>query len=486
MTNYDNKINKFDLVNKAGKVVPFDLNKEQHDFLSNMTGRDVILKSRQIGFSSLILAMFTVDFLLIENSRSVCISHDGESAQKMLDRVKFYLDSAKRKGLQLDLKYNSRSELVNASKNSTFYIGKAGSKTFGRGDTLLNLHLSEFAFYPDPERLLASVLQAVVDQQTNPDSKVIIETTANGQNYFKQFWMKSKEGDTGFKTSFFDSSCYSPEFLAQKQKELGDTFPQEYPANDYTCFLTTGRPFFNQLALEWYKTNFVRPPQRTGYLRSSHNPHLDDDPRGYWKIWEEPNPDYNYIIASDVGLTHDYSTACVMNQRTGEAVATFRARLDPGETAANLALAGRWYNNALIGVERNGIGLSVQTSLKEIYDNIYSTVKVDKLTNETTKTLGWLTTSTTRPLILGDLQTALMDKALKIYDQDYIEEMQQFVRNEKTGRPEALPGSHDDRVMCLAIANRIFQEQPDTNDWDEAEWEYMQQQERDQFNSRYF
>jgi hypothetical protein len=483
MLNYTTKITKFDLVNKAGQVQPFTPNTEQTRLLEGITGRDVILKSRQIGFSTLILAMFTIDFLLIENSRSVCISHDGESAQKLLDRVKFFLDSAQRKGLKLDLKYNSRSEMVNASKNSTFYIGKAGSKSFGRGDTLTNLHLSEFAFYPDAERLLASVLQAVVDKQTNPNSKVFVETTANGMNYFKKFWEMSKQGETGFTTHFFDNSHYSKEFLEQKRKELQDTFPQEYPSNDYECFLSTGRPFFNQQVLEWYKSNLVKPPKRMGYIRS--NVTLVSDPHGFWKVWEEPIADEEYLMASDVGLTHDYSTACVLKRRSREVVATFRARLDPGEVALNLSLAGRWYNNALIAVERNGIGLSVQTALKEIYENLYTKTTVDKLTNEQTETLGWLTTSASRPLILGDLQTAIMDKDLMIYDQDYIGEMQQFVRNEKNGRPEALPGAHDDRVMALAILNRMSLEQPQDNGWDELVWQRENELEKQELLGKY-
>jgi hypothetical protein len=252
--NYTKALSKFDIVNKEGLSVPFILNKEQQQFLDSMTGRDVILKARQIGFSSLILGIFTIDFLLKANSRGVIISHDTNSSQKLLDRAKYFLDSAQRKGLAVNLKYNNRSELINSDNNASLYIGTPQSKSFGRGDTIHSLHLSEFAFYDDPQRLLASVLQAVV-----PDGRVIIESTANGTNYFKQFWDLAKTKQNGFITHFFDNTHYSPEFLKQKQSELGDLYPQEYPSTDIEAFLSSGNPFFNKEALQVYLQQIAEP-----------------------------------------------------------------------------------------------------------------------------------------------------------------------------------------------------------------------------------
>jgi phage FluMu gp28-like protein len=147
--------------------------------------------------------------------------------------------------------------MVNSDKNSSFYIGASGSKSFGRGDTINNLHLSEFAFYEDPESMLASVLQAVV-----PQGKVIVESTANGMNYLKTFWDKAKAGENNFTPHFFDNSFYSREFLEEKKKELGEElFKQEYPANDLEAFLSSGDLFFDKQALSWYLKNVKEPIQ---------------------------------------------------------------------------------------------------------------------------------------------------------------------------------------------------------------------------------
>lgn len=253
--NYQKAIEKFEIVNKEGHRVQFIPNEYQIKFLESMTGRDVILKCRQIGYSSLILALFTLDFLGKENSRSVILSHDVQSAQRLLDRARFFIRSVEEKGFSVNYDTKRRNELINSDLNSTFYIGGAGSKSFGRGDTITNLLLSEFAFYDDSESMLSSVLQAVI-----PGGRVIIESTANGMNFFKSFWDKTKIGETGFKDHFYGSDFYHEDFLELKRKELGDElFKQEYPATDMQAFISTGSPFFDREALAYYLANIKEP-----------------------------------------------------------------------------------------------------------------------------------------------------------------------------------------------------------------------------------
>lgn len=239
---------RFHIVNKDGQEIPFLLNPIQSKYLeSDYTGRDYILKARQQGFSSLILAMFTTDFILKENSRSVIVADIADNASELLDRVKSYIrsyeDITKAK---VPLKYNSKYELFNEAMQSRYTIGTADNKDYGRSKTITNLHLSEFNFYPDAEKLFAGVMQAVV-----PDGRVIIETTANGFNFGKDFWDKSILNETGFKALFYGANeFYSQEFLDQKKKELGRYYEQEYPSDATNAFLTSGDSFFSTLALK--------------------------------------------------------------------------------------------------------------------------------------------------------------------------------------------------------------------------------------------
>jgi len=130
------------IVNKEGNLVPFKLNEIQDRYLTQDTsnGKDFILKGRQMGFSSLILAMFTADFLMKENVYNVVVADNTDNAQGLLKRVKDYINCIDPAIGKL-LKYNSKYELYLESSNSTYKIGTAENINFGRSKTLTNLHL---------------------------------------------------------------------------------------------------------------------------------------------------------------------------------------------------------------------------------------------------------------------------------------------------------------------------------------------------------
>jgi len=248
---------RFNIVNKQAEIVPFTLNKTQEKYLlEDYTGRDVILKARQQGFSSLILAMFTADFILKDNQRNVIVADISDNASELLDRVKSYIKSYEEiKGIKVPLKYNSKYELFNEATNSRYTIGTADNVDFGRSKTITNLHLSEAAFYGNLNKMFSGSMQAVVET-----GRIILETTANGYGYFKSFWDECKLGDRPFKPLFYKASdFYSPEFLANKRLELKELYPQEYPETDMEAFLSSGEMFFNSESLKWYLDSSKKP-----------------------------------------------------------------------------------------------------------------------------------------------------------------------------------------------------------------------------------
>jgi hypothetical protein len=247
-TEYNNKYKRWiednlSIVDKSGKLVRFNLNAIQQSYLNQATGRDIILKARQQGFSSLILALFTADFILKPNTRNVVVADISDNAMELLDRVKLYLETfTTNTGIPIDLKYNSKYELYNQINKSRYSIGTADKSDFGRSKTITNLHFSEFSFYRDPESLLGGAMQAVV-----PDGRVIIETTANGFNFFKDYWSKSEANETGFNPLFFKASdFYDNEFLERKKQELGRLYPHEYPENHLEAFVSRGESYFDK------------------------------------------------------------------------------------------------------------------------------------------------------------------------------------------------------------------------------------------------
>lgn len=240
---------RLSIIDKSGQDVPFVLNAPQQAFIKRSTGKDIILKARQQGFSSLVGAIFLADFLLDENSVSIVLADNSDNATGLLEKVKYYLKSYEDKTkIKIPLKYNSKYELVNEAINTRYQIGTAENTEFGRSKTIKNLHMSEAAFYPHLRKMMASALQAV-----RPDGRVVIETTANGFNEFKDFWNESERQETGFNPLFFKASeFYEPAFLAQKKKELGNLYTQEYPETPQEAFLASGDLFFSREALTYY------------------------------------------------------------------------------------------------------------------------------------------------------------------------------------------------------------------------------------------
>ena len=237
------------IVNKNGQLVRFILNDIQNKYLLKATNNDIILKARQQGFSSLILALFTADFILKPNTRNVIVADISDNAMELLDRVKLYLETYTiNTGIDIKLKYNSKYELYNEITKSRYTIGTADKSDFGRSKTITNLHFSEFSFYRDPESLLGGAMQAVV-----PEGRVIIETTANGFNFFKNYWDRSVAGETGFNPLFFKASdFYDKEFLERKKQELERLYQQEYPETPMEAFITSGESYFDKEALAFY------------------------------------------------------------------------------------------------------------------------------------------------------------------------------------------------------------------------------------------
>lgn len=268
---------------KDNRLVPFTPNEVQARYLDEIapswrqddyriTGlREIVLKARQFGFSTLILALLFLDTVNRSNVNTVVIADDAENTEAMFQIVhRFYenLPDAKKPRKR----YGSKREFAFADTGSTFRVLTAGKGTAGRSRTIHNLHCSEVAFWPD-ETVFTGLLQAVP-----AGGNVFVETTANGEgNAYHTFYQDAKKGRSEYKPRFFAWFTHSeykravPQGFTRDESEgllaekfglsdeqlawrrakrsepgMGNLFAQEYPSDDREAFLVSGQKFFTE------------------------------------------------------------------------------------------------------------------------------------------------------------------------------------------------------------------------------------------------
>jgi len=467
---------------KDRRIIPLHLNAVQRAYWSRRTAGDIILKPRQLGFTTLISAAYFADTLLRPNTVSVLVAHDLESTQRIFGIVKLFWERlpARERMLVGQPKYETRREFFWEALNSSFFVGTAGAMRFGHGLTINNLHCSEVARWTHPEESLVGLLEAVP-----ADGRVVLESTANGlANHFHQLWTAAKTGRSRFVPHFhtwwqdptyavagdgLDDLTAEERTLQErwglsdgqirwrraKQRDLGRHFPEQYPEDDATCFLAGGGCCFDIDALQRIAARIAAGPgpgHATGIRLGKESWMVAP---GRLLLWETPKDDAEYVIGADVGegLEHgDASCAVVLERRSGRQVAELHGQIAPDRFAHLLNALGRWYNRAVLAVERNNHGHSTLNTLRNVsrYPALYYHVRYDQ-GRHGRPVLGWPTDQATKPILVDDLAAAITQEAIGIESSALVDECLTFVMTE-SGSQEAAEGAHDDRVMAAGIA----------------------------------
>lgn len=459
----------FEIRYEVGGVDAFIFNPVQDHYWQRRTKRDIILKSRKDGFSTLKLA----------EGLALAMTNPGWHSSVVVQEDKTYLElrenqmimfEAVPEELRPSVSYdNVGSGVLYFDKlKSKLTISKAGAsekmaKKAGRGPTVNFLHLAEYAVYPFPEELYVSYSNSVP-----LDGYISIESTANGFNDFKIKVDESRAGMNNFKLHFyrwFDSPknriednelCYVGE-LTDYEKKLVDKhsldiaqirfrrfkirengerkFNQEYPENIDECFIHHGGMFFDEESLEKQRKNIKEPlaKQRNGV-----------------NVFVKPQRGRDYVIGADTseGLqTGDYSSGTVLDRETGREVCHLYGKFTPEYFAKLLSEVGRKYNTAMLGVERNNHGHTVISRLKEPEN-----YPKNALFYHDDKKIGWKTNALTRPIMLDEYSQAIREELIKISCEFSLSEHYHFIEDE-TGKPSGLP--HDDTVFSKAIAWQV-------------------------------
>lgn len=176
------------MVKSAGEdektVIPFVPNAAQRKLLRHLHHRNIILKARQLGFTTLVAILWLDHALFNADQRCGIIAQDREAAEAIFrDKVKLAYDRLPEElKTAMPLARDSASELLFAHNNSSIRVA-----TSMRSGTIHRLHVSEFgkicAKFPDKaSEVITGSLPAVP-----LDGIAIIESTAEGQEgeYYK-------------------------------------------------------------------------------------------------------------------------------------------------------------------------------------------------------------------------------------------------------------------------------------------------------------
>ena len=424
------------ILNKDKSLTPFRWNKAQRDFHSKRTGRDLILKARQLRFSTYVQGEL-FRRAVTKTTTSITLAHDGDTTAKLRMMADRFYDNCKFGDIQPERKYANASLTTYPEFESSCTIATAGNVTVGRGDTYTDLHGSEVAFWPDAESIIAGAMQG-----GQPD--VILESTPNGaQGFFYELCMEALSGNGVWKLHFYpwwwDDSyriyinenehlLFTDEELEiirrynlspaqikwrrNKQSELKQLFKQEYPEDPITCFLTSGNSYFGDL------TNVFTAPLEQTY-----------------------NADHEYYAGLDFGQSSDYTAMPILDSTSSRQVDLLHInKLSWGEQRRRIkSIYDKWHVKSM-GAERNSIG----------------SVNIEELQNMGMNIIPFDTTNESKADICSGLYEAIHTHGWKL--QDYPvqrHEMQTFVSKQLPSgiwRLAADGEGHDDTVMGLAIA----------------------------------
>lgn len=468
----------FQIRNLAGKLVQFIYNRGQR--LVSERGRGHlfkrVLKARKIGVSSQRFGEDIWKCGTLKNQHRIMLAQDDDAVSRLLDDK--IMPLLKDCLVPLNGIYRrSESMIYFPNTGSRYYVGTAGSRTFGRGDDINGRHFLETAHWKKPD-VIAGVDEA---QEGIVDADGLDETTANGYNFWKTRWEAAKRGETREKAIFlpwmvheaYESDAtglvtggteaeiaaalgLNPRQIAWRRKKIlamqdPALFPQEYPETDAQAFISSGRPVFDWIGLERSKERCEAPKFR-GFLRRVGNRiDLVEDAAGPLRVWRTPMPRHVYGVGADVAEGIEggaYSTGEVLDLHDGCQVAEWHGHLAPDLLGDELLLLSAWYNQAVVAPEaRPGPGGITQARLEQLEAHLWVNPEKDEAHGGIT---GWDTNRRTKPLMVAALNAALRDHELVVKSSELVDECHAY-HYLPSGEMAPSVGQFSDRLMGMAI-----------------------------------
>ena len=502
----------FVVVDKNQQTVPFFINDVQHDFIDRLNkAKDdfekglitnislLVLKGRQQGFTTLITAYQLASSILNKNFQGFTLADKVDNSEAIFQNKAKFPHSQLPEVIKPTEKYNNKKQFLFEKLNSSWAVDTA-TKDVGRSRTVNFFHGSECAFWRDG---IASI-QAALGEAFTSNCIKIYESTANGYNDYQEMWdsgvhincfyawWKTKEYRIKFpneeiKEEFTENIDDKTDWIWARLKLLRDDIKldleqlywyykkyegyldkeiikQEYPCFPEEAFLSSGNCVFDKEKIIERLQKVQEPIKRGSFLYdydglTIKNIRWQEDKNGIIKIYKDVVPRRPYVIGGDTaGDGSDNFVGEVLDNISGEQVAELSHQTDEDLYARQMYCLGKYYNEALIGVEVNFSTYPEKELERLEYPRLYHRQQIDSITKKYLLKKGFKTDGITRPNIIAGLVGIIRDNIDTINSSALLRECLSFIKNEQ-GRPEAEQGKHDDRVMAMAIAHYIRTQQ---------------------------
>jgi len=404
----------------------------------------IVLKSRQLGISTL-AAGYSLWLMLFHKDKNVlCIATKQETARNMVTKVKFMFDNLP---IWLKIQAEENNKLSLRLSNGSQIKATSASSDAGRSEAVSLLIVDEAAFIEQIGEIWASAQQTLA----TGGGAIVLSTPYGTGNWFHKTWVAAESNDNDFlpiKLPWYVHPERDETWRKRQDDLLGDP---RLASQECDCdFNTSGDVVFYSEWVDFIKeTTIQEPVERRGADQN------------LW-IWEPADYTRDYMVIADVarGDGKDFSTFHVMDIATNTQVAEYKGQLSPKEFGYFLVAIATEYNMALLVVENASIGwAAIDSVLERGYKNLYYSPKSDNLTSDSyfnkyessdNVTPGFTMSLRTRPLVVNKFREYVGDKSVTIRSKRLLEEMKVFVW--KNGRPEAQSGYNDDLVMPFGVA----------------------------------
>jgi hypothetical protein len=215
--------------------------------------RAVILKGRQQGMSTYVAARYYHRTIHSFGTKTFILTHEDSATSNLFDIVKrFHRNISEFCRPVTDA--DNRAELAFDELASGYAIGTARTASTGRSSTVQLFHGSEVAHWSNADSIVAGVMQAVPNRQ----SEVILESTANGLgNLFHEYWKDAEKGASDYQAIFI------PWTMQAEYTELSAhlTFTKDERDLQKAFNLTDGQLAWRRKKISEFKTEANSDPE---------------------------------------------------------------------------------------------------------------------------------------------------------------------------------------------------------------------------------